>query len=116
MVRTWEIIILVVIGGGGVLILSAIMWAMTTRSPTTIPPLGIPGPAHQSTPAQQSAPVHQSAPAPQGSSEDIEVTSQTQGVIPPVRQSALEDIERSTQTQTEGSNPPAYQAYTEGMD
>lgn len=92
MVRTWEIIVLVVIGGGGVLILSAIMWAMITRGPPTIPPLGVPGPAHQSTPAQQSAPAHQSAPtrqsapAPQGSSEDIELTSQTQGVIPPAYQ------------------------------
>ena len=109
MVRTWEIIVLVVIGGGGVLILSAIMWAMTTRGPPTIPPLGVPAPAHQSTPAHQSAPTNQSTPAPQGSSEDIELTSQTQGVIPPVRQSALEDIERSTPNQTGGVNPPAYQ-------
>ncbi|GAB7336076.1 hypothetical protein MBLNU13_g08884t1 [Cladosporium sp. NU13] len=45
-----------------------------------------------------------------GASEDIELSSQTQGVIPPVLQGASEDIERSTQAQVEEDIPPAYQA------
>lgn len=87
---------MVILGGGGVLILCAIMWAMIMRGPPTRPPQGLP--------------AHQSAPAHQDTSDGIELSSQTQGVIPPARQGASEDIERSTPTGTEEATPPAYQA------
>lgn len=102
MVHTWEIIVMVILGGGGVLILCAIMWAMIMRGPPTRPPQGLP--AHQVAPAHQSTPTHQDT------SDGIELSSQTQGVIPPARQGASEDIERSTPTGIEEATPPAYQA------